>query len=195
MNIQKGFFRFTLVLSILFGIIIPLGHEWFDKSEVNVDLPQNWKRISIQEKLDSLDGLLSKNATFYLLSKIKQLNIRRQLRKMIVDKEDEVLKDGFKYSFCFRFYVGWKELGLLGLAGFVSVWIIYGVVKVVILLIPSAPIIHFPSYPLTGRVESLNFPIWCGPLGLPSVRITLFGFLALEERPKRPKKPGAVWID
>jgi hypothetical protein len=195
MKLQKVFFRFILILSVLAGTIIPLCHEWFDKSEVDVDLPQNWKRMSIKEKLDSLDGLLSKNATFYLLSKIKQLNIRRQLRKMIIDKEDEVLRDGLKYSFGFRFYVGWKELGLLGLVGFVSVWIIYGVVKVVILLIPSAPIIHFPSPPLTGRVESLNFPIWCGPLGLPSVRITLFGFLALEERPKRPKKPGAVWID
>lgn len=195
MDIQKGFFRFTLVLSILVGTIIPLCHEWFDKSEVDVDLPQIWKRMSIQEKLDSLDELLSKKAAFCWLSKIKQFNIRRQLRKMIVDKQDEVLRVGFRYSFSFRFYIGWKELGLLGLVGFASVWIIYAVVEVVIRLIPSAPIIHFPSPPLTGRVESLNFPIGCGPVGLPSVRITLFGFLALEERPKRPHKPGAVWID
>ena len=32
---------------------------------------------------------------------------------MIVGKEDEVLRDGFNYSFGFRFDMGWKELGLL----------------------------------------------------------------------------------
>lgn len=195
MGYSKGFYRFTLVLSILVGTITPLCHEWLDKSEVNVDLPENWKRIPIEEKLDNLDGLLSKKATFFLLSKIKQLNIRRQLRKMIVNKEDEVLRDGFKYSFRFRFYVGWEELGLLGLAGFASVWIIYAVVRVVTLLIPSAPMIHFPLLPLREQVESLYFPIWRESVGPASVRITLFGFLALEERRKRLRKPGAVWID
>jgi hypothetical protein len=197
MNIRKGLFRFTLVLSILGGTITPLCHEWFfDKSEVDIDLPENWKQMSIQEKLNSLDGLLSKNATFPLVSKIKQLNIRRQLKKMIVDKEDEVLRDGFGYGFGFRFYVGWEELSLLGLVGFVSAWIIYGFARVVPFLIPYAPIIHFPSAPLNRRVESLNFPVWCEPVDLASrVRITIFVFLALEERPKRPKKPGAVWID
>ncbi len=196
MNVRKDFFRFTLLLSILVGIIIPLGHEWFfGKSEVDVTLPENWKRMSIQEKLNSLDGLLSKNATFFLVSKIRQLNIRRQLTKMIINKEDDLLRDGCRYSFGFRFYVGWEALGLLGLVGFVSVWVIYGSARVVTLLIPSAPLIHFPSPALGGRLESLNFPVWREPAGLASVRITLFGFLALEERPKRPKKPGAVWID
>ena len=135
MNIRKEFFRFTLVLSILVGIITPLCHEWFDKSEVDVDLPENWKRMSIQEKLNNLDGLFSKNDTFFLLSKIKQLNIRRQFKKMIVDREDEVLRDGFRYHFGFRFFVGWKELGLMGLVGFASVWIIYAVVRVVTVLV------------------------------------------------------------
>jgi hypothetical protein len=195
MDYSKGFFRFTLVLSILVGTITPICHEWLDKSEVDLNLPENWKRISIQEKLNNLDRLLSKKATFFLLSKIKQLNIRRQLKKMIVNKEDEVLREGFKYSFRFRFYVGWEELGLLGLVGFASIWFIYAVLRVVTLFIPSAPIIHFPSPPLRRHVESLYFLIWGEPAGLASVRITLFGFLALEERPKRPNKPGAVWID
>ena len=115
---------------------------------------------------------------------------------MVVGKQDEVLRDGFGYSFGFRFCVGWKELGLLGLVGFVSVWIMYGFVRGVPFLIPYAPIIHFPSAPLNRRVESLNFPVRCEPVDLASrVRITIFVFLALEERPKRPKKPGAVWID
>jgi hypothetical protein len=151
--------------------------------------------MSDQQKLNSLDGLLLKNATFPLISKIKQLSIRRQFKKMVVGKQDEVLRDGFGYSFGFRFYVGWKELGLLGLVGFASVWIIYVVVRVVNLLIPSAPIIHFPSPPLREQVEFLYFPVWREPVSLASVRITLFGFLALEERPPRPQKPGAVWID
>jgi hypothetical protein len=34
-----------------------------------------------------------------------------------------------------------------------------------------------------------------GTGSLASVKITLFYFLALEERPKRPEKPKAVWID
>jgi len=107
MNIQKVFLKFTLVLSILVGAIIPVCHErFFDKSDIDVTLPENWRRISTQEKLDSLGGLLSKDAPFSLLSEIKQFKIRRQLKKMIVDKEDEVLRDGFNYSFGFRFYLG-----------------------------------------------------------------------------------------
>ena len=196
MKMRKGFLEITLVLSILVGAITPICHErFFDKSEIDVNLPENWKRMSTQEKLDSFGGLLSKDAPFFLLSEIKQLNIRRQLKKMIVDKEDELLRDGFNYSFGFRFYLGWEELSLLGLTGFASVWILYVAVRVIILLIPSAPIIHFPSPPLSGRIESLNFPMWCKPAFLPGVKITLFSFLVLEEGPKRPGKPGAVWID
>jgi hypothetical protein len=195
-NIQKGFFGFTLILSILFGTTPFLCHKWyFEEGEVDIKLPENWKQMSDQGKLNSLDGLLLKNTTFPLITKIKQLSIRRQFKKMVVGKQDRVLRDGFAYSFGFRFYVGWKELSLLGLVGFASVWIIYAVVRVANLLIPSAPIIHFPSPPLRGRVESLHLPIWREPVSLASVRITLFGFLALEERPQRPQKPGAVWID
>jgi hypothetical protein len=192
---SKNYFRFTLVLSVLVGVIIPFCHEWFDQSEVDGELPENWKRMSIQEKLNNVDGLFSKKATFLPLSKIKRLTIPRQFKKLIVDKEDELLRDGFKYSFSFRFYVGWEELGLLGLVGFASVWMMYAVGRGATLWIPSASIIHFPSPTLRGRVESLHIPIGREPVSLDNIRITLFGFLALEERPQRPKKPGAVWID
>jgi len=87
MNMREGFFTFTLVLSILVGTITPLCHDWLAKSEVSIDLPENWKRMSVQEKLASLDRLLSKNATFFLLSETKQINIRRQLKKMIVNRD------------------------------------------------------------------------------------------------------------
>ncbi len=196
MNMRKGSFRFALVLSILVGVVPLICHEWlFDKGEVDVTLPENWKRMSTQERLDSLDGLLSRNEAFFLLSKIKQLRIRSQLRKMIVGKEDQVLRDGVKYSLSFRYYVGWVESGLLGLVGFASVWMIFGSMTMAIPLIPSLPMVHFPSARLSGWVESLNFPTWREPTGLATVKITLFGFLALDERPKRPKKPQAVWID
>jgi len=196
MNIRKALFRFTLVLSILVGATLPICHnQFFDKGEVDINLPENWKQLSIQEKLNSLDGLISKKAVFSPLSKITQLNIRKYLKKVIVGKEDEVLREGFHYSFGFRFDIGWKELGLLGVAGFASVWMIYLAIRAAIFLIPYAPLIHFPSPTLGGRVESLNFLIRPGPASLVSVRITLFSFLVLEEQPNRPKKPSAAWID
>lgn len=196
MNIRRGFFRFALVLSILAGAVTLLCYEWvFNKGEVEITLPENWKRMSTQERLDSLDVLLSKDETSFLVSKIKQLNIRSQLRKMIVGKKDKVLRDGVKYSFGFGYSVGWVESGLLGLVGFASVWMIYASIRVVTLWIPSSPVIHFPSPRLSRGVESLHFLTWREPAGLASVRITLFGFLALDEQPKRPKKPGAAWID
>ena len=196
MDIRKGFPKFTLALSILVGVCTFICHErFFNENEIDVTLPDHWNRMSTQEKLDRLGGLLSKDAPLFLLSEIKQLSIRRQLKRMIVDKEDEVLRDGFNYSFGFRFYLGWQELGLLGLAGFASVWILYIAVRMVVLLIPSAPMILFPSPPVRGRIKSLNFHMLWKPTPLPAVKITLFGFLVLEEGPKRPGKPGAVWID
>jgi hypothetical protein len=197
MNIRKGLFRLTVILSILVGTMTPLCHKWFfDESEVNINLPENWKEMSIQQKLNSLDGLLSRSATLPLVTQIEQLNIRRQFKKMIVHKQDELLKDGFGYSFGFRYYVGWVELTLLGLVGFASVWTIYGLVRVIPSLIPYAPIVHFPSAPLNRCMESLKFPVWYEPGYLDNrARITLFAFLALEEGPKRPRKPSAVWID
>jgi hypothetical protein len=196
MNRRKAFFRFAFVLSILAGAIPILCHEWFfGRTEIDVTLPDHWKRMSTQEKLDSLDGLLSKNEAFFLLSRIKQLRIRSQLRKMIVDKKDELLKDGAQYRFGFRYNVGWLEASLLGLVGFASVWVIYASMRVAAFLIPPEPMIRFPSRRLREQVESLHFPARWTPLGRSSVRITLFGLLTLEEGPKRPRKPAAVWID
>ena len=193
---RNGSLKFTLLLSILVGVIPAIFHErFFDKNEIDVTLPDHWNRMSTQEKLDRLGGLLSKNAPFFLPSEIKKFNIRRRLKKMIVDKEDDVLRDGFHYSIGFHFDLGREELGLLGLAGFASVWILYVAVRVIILLIPSAPMIHFASLPLSGRIESLNFHMGYKPASLPSVKITLFSSLVREEEPKRPAKPRAVWID
>jgi len=196
MNMRKAFFRFAFVLSILAGAIPILCHErFFDRNEVDVTLPDHWKRMSTQAKLDSLDGLLSKDEAFFVVSRIKQLRIRSQLRKMIVEKKDELFKDGAQYRFGFRYDVGWLEATLLGLAGFASVWMIYVSLRVATFLIPLEPIKLFPSRRLKGRVESLHFPARRSPLGPSSFRITLFGLLALEEGPKRPRKPAAVWID
>jgi hypothetical protein len=197
MNIPKGYFRVAWVLSIFVGIIISLCYGlYFNASEIDVNLPENWKRMSFQEKLDNLDEVLSKDGPFFLISKIKQLKIRRQLKKMIVDKEDEILREGSHYSFSFRCYMGWEELGLLGLVGFISIWMIYGLARGVAFMIPYAyaPLKHFPSLPPNEGVESLPFPILSEPAGFDSARETAI-VLAPEERPKRPRKPQAVWIE
>jgi len=176
-NMRNGFLKFTLLLSILVGVIPPIFHErFFDKNEIDVTLPNNWNRMSTQEKLARLGGLLSKNTPFFLLSEIKQLGVKRHLKKMIVDKEDEVLRDGFHYSFGFHFDLGREELSLLGLTGFASVWILYVVMRVIVLLISSALMIRFTLPPLRGRARTLSF-------------------LVRKEEPKRPAKPRAVWID
>jgi hypothetical protein len=197
MNLRKGYFRFAWVFSLLVGIIVFLFYGWFfNKNEVNIHIPENWKRMSFQEKLDNLDEILSKDGPFYLISKIKHLKIRRQFKKMIVDKEDELLQEGSHYSFSFRIDMGWEELGLLGLVGFASVWMIVALARGVVLMIPYAyaPIKHFPSLPSNEGVESLPLPILSEPAGFDSVRETPM-ILAPEERPKRPRKPGAVWIE
>lgn len=196
MNLKKTLFRFTLVLSILVGAGLPICHEWFlDKSEVDVTLPENWKQLSIQEKLNSLDGLLSNQATFSPLSKITQFSIRRHLKMVIIGKEDEVLREGYHYRLGFRFDIGWKELSLLGITGFASAWVIYLAIKGVIFLMPYTPIIHLPSPPSSRRLESLHFLMRPESVRPVNIRITLFSFLVLEEQPNRPKKPSAVWID
>jgi hypothetical protein len=195
MNFRKGYFRLTLGFSIFVGIIIFLYHGWFfDKIEVDVTLPENWKGMTLQEKLDNLDGLLSKDATFFPISRIKQSGIRRQFKKMIVGKEDELLRDGCHYSFAFCYHVGWEKLGLLGLVGFASVWMIYGLARGVILLIPYTLIKYFPSPPSKEGVACPGFLTVSGQTGLDSVSETPL-LPALEERPKKPRKPEALWID
>jgi hypothetical protein len=196
MNMRNRFLKFTLLLSILVGVIPPIFHErFFDENEIDVTLPDNWNRMSTQEKLDRFDELLSKNAPFFVLSEIKQLNIRRHLKKMIVNNKDEVLRDGFHYRFGFHFSLGNEELSLLGLAGFTSVWVLYIAVRMIIFLISSAPMIDFPSPAATDRIEFPNFDTEYKPSSLLGVKITLFGFLVLREGLKRPAKPRAAWID
>ena len=196
MNMQKGFLKFTLGLSIFVGVFTSVGHElFFDKTDIDITLPENWQQMSTQEKLDGFGGLLLKDAPFSLLSEIKQFKIRSQLKKMIRDKEDLVLRDGFNYNFGFHFYLGWEELTLLGLAGFASIWILCIVGRVIILLIPSVRTVHFLSLPSSGPIEFLDFDVSCKPALPLRVKITLFRFLVLEESPKRPGKPGAAWID
>jgi len=197
MNIRKTYFGFACVSSLSVVIILFLYYGWFlDKIEVNINLPEHWKRMSFQEKLDNLDEILTKDGPFFLMSKIKHSRIRRELKKLIVNKEDEWLQAGSHYRFSFRFNLGWEELGLLGLVGFASVWMIVGLARGVVLMIPyaCAPLRHLPSLPSNEGVESLSLPILGQPAGYDSVRETSI-VLPPEERPKRPRKPAAVWIE
>ena len=159
MNKRKGFFRLTLVLSILIGIATPSCHNWiFEKSEVNGAFPDDWSKRSLQEKINSIDRVLSINNSFLLLPKIEQLNIRRQLkeqiisdakiqeewekatpvegRKRIVDPLDvETSKhpiDLLSGRYFISFKPGWKELTFLAIVGFASPWLIYLFIRWVI---------------------------------------------------------------
>lgn len=146
MNIRKGFFRLTLVLSIFIGIIAPFSHEWvFDeKSVVNIYFPDDWWNRSRQEKLKGT-GLVF-DTEFLLLPKFKQLNIARQLKmkiisdeklrpnkpqEKIVDPLEKKIIDPFDLRFLpdkgysFSFKAGWRELSLLAFIGFASPWLIY----------------------------------------------------------------------
>jgi len=65
MNKRKGFFRFTLVLSLLCGTLTlyfqvskEIKNEYgdvFRDKKINIPLPDDWKNKSVQEKLGALD--------------------------------------------------------------------------------------------------------------------------------------------
>ena len=65
MNIRKGFFRITLVLSILCGILtlyfsenITSGIRSSRNIGIRIFLPSDWESKTLQEKLNSIDELL-----------------------------------------------------------------------------------------------------------------------------------------
>ena len=196
MNVRENLLKLSLILSILIGVMIPVFHErFFDPINVDVHLPENWRRMSTQEKLDCMGGLLSADTPFPLLAKIRQWNIKKQFKKMIVDKRDEVLRDGFQYRFSFRYHLGREELSLLGLAGLALVWMMYLSVRAIVFFIPSAPIVLYPLSPWKDRIETLQIGLSRQPDRLPGAPIPLPGLLSYEGGTKRPEKPRAVWID
>lgn len=147
MNIRKGFFRFTLVLSILIGIIIPLCNEWiFDKREVFVELPKGLENRPIQEQLNGIDKLFlhpppftvlnerEGNISVFRLPKIEQWNIKRQFkRKIISEASEKISKEWLTIADTFSFKVGWRELSLLAFVGFASTWLVYLFIRWVII--------------------------------------------------------------
>jgi len=94
MNKRKGFFRVTLVLSILIGIITPF---WFERIVgqivIHVKFPDDWADMSSQQKQNHIDSLLSNNIRFSLLSETSQLKIREDLRKEYSTKVEMLLQD------------------------------------------------------------------------------------------------------
>ena len=143
MNLKKGFFRLTLVLSILVGIMTPFCHEWIfdEKSVVEVSFPLNF---SLQEKLKG--SFLNPRVEDYLalcgvdhlrLSKIKLLNIQRQLRDIIISEAKRPPKEADKWEkyrvYRLSFKVGWRELSLLALVGFASTWVIHLFIRWVVI--------------------------------------------------------------
>ncbi len=193
---RNRFLKFTSLLSILVGVCtFACYDQFFDEGHVDITLAADWQRLSTQDKLSRLGGLLSRDAPFSLLAEIKQFKIRRQLRKMIVRKEDEVLGEGFNYRLGFRYDLGWEELSLLGLAGFTSVWTLYVAGRIIILVIPPALMMRFPLHPLRGRTKPFNLRKKYRTASLSSDKITSVNLLVHQEERKKPGKPRAVWID
>lgn len=69
MNKRKGFFRLTLVVSFLCGILAPYFSDNILKSDIfrstgdrtiEIPLPSDWKNKTLQEKLDLIDKLDTK---------------------------------------------------------------------------------------------------------------------------------------
>lgn len=66
MNIRKGFFRLTLVLSILCGIFgvvyisddIASGLKISRDIKITIPLPNDWGNKTLQEKLNHVDEVL-----------------------------------------------------------------------------------------------------------------------------------------
>ena len=133
---QKGLFRFTLVVSIMAAIITLLSNEKFlPRNSVKVEITEMWRNKSIQEKLEGIDDLLENNREFHNLSKIEQLNIKRRIKESVPSLEEELKSErgtnlrSVTYAFC----PGWRELTLLGFGGFASVWLIYFFVRKIII--------------------------------------------------------------
>lgn len=81
----KTFFRVTLVLSILIGIITPFWSERIlGQIVIHVKFPDDWADMSSQQKQNHIDSLLSSNIRFSLLPETSQLKIREDLRKKYV---------------------------------------------------------------------------------------------------------------
>jgi hypothetical protein len=64
MNTRRGFFRLTLVLSILCGILtVIFGRDIFSESriryiQIRIPLPNDWENKTFQEKLNIIDEIL-----------------------------------------------------------------------------------------------------------------------------------------
>jgi len=145
MNIRKGFFRLTLVLSIIVGMISPLCLDWiFDKREVTIKVPEGWITKTTQEKLNSIDELFSSNEiiewddgtkTLGVLSlpKMEQWNIKRQFKRRIISERPRPEDKRVKFiGYSFSFKAEWIELSFLAFVGFVSTWFIYLFIRLVI---------------------------------------------------------------
>ncbi|HUL37924.1 MAG TPA: hypothetical protein VLW47_09565 [Thermodesulfobacteriota bacterium] len=135
MSIRKGFFRLTLVVSIIVGIMAPcLNKLLLPRSSITVEFPEDWKSEYLQGKPKSIVDLLVKNSEFQKLSKMQQLNIKRQFEKDI-RKIEYVLKGGYGKnlsSIRYTFHPRWRELSLLAFIGFASPWLIYLFIRWVI---------------------------------------------------------------
>jgi len=141
MNIRKGFFRITLVLSILCGILTLYFSEHFTPGlrskdiKITVSLPSDWGNKTLQDKLNSIDELLipgKKNEkrekpwtveelidkvrgelAYSRLTSREQQNVKRRLREQIISDENKLPEDKEKRNYYVSSGPDWKEITFL----------------------------------------------------------------------------------
>jgi len=147
MNIRKGFFRLTLVLSILCGILaiyfsedITSGIRSSRNIGIRIPLPSDWRNKTLEEKLNSIDQLLileKKNekkkesptleealrewslADYSTLTSKEQQNVKRRLREQIIPDEKKSPKGEERRNFDMSSGPDWKEKSFLLFINFI----------------------------------------------------------------------------
>jgi len=165
MNTRKGFFRLTLILSVLCGILtlyfsddIAPGFRSKD-IKITVPLPGDWGDKTLQQKLNSIDELLTrpsdteKSGTpeeaqaslrramgrfdYSCLTSKEQQNVKRRLRGQIISDEKRLPKDRERRNYYVSSGPDCRELSFLVFIGFIigftPVWLIYAFTKWVVI--------------------------------------------------------------
>lgn len=117
MNIQKGFFRLTLILSILIAIVASFSHKWIFKKTCEY-LPYSWKDRQI-------DGALIEAIRHARESSLPMSEVREyRLKEKTYFFSDRLMN---------HILFWWRELSLSAFVGFASPWFLYLFIRWVVI--------------------------------------------------------------
>ena len=120
MNLKKGFFRLTLVLSILVGMVSSfwvLEHAIENEHGIVKKCLPYGLQISVNNELEA-------RTTERLVKKVSPDEFEL-LRRLLSDTHESFGPDYILFW--------WRHLGVLSLPGFVTVWLIYGLTRWVVI--------------------------------------------------------------